>query len=124
MKADNKMKNKKNSSKNYLDYIPAHGESLTFTMDDTGLVTLFIENKGLFHFLAQKFLNKPPVSQIHLDQMGSFIWTQINGMDSIYEIAQKVQEHFGKEAEPLYNRLVHYMRTLEDYRFISIKQTL
>jgi len=124
MKADNKMKNKKNSSKNYLDYIPVHIESLTFTIDDTGLVTLFIENKGLFHFLAQKFLNKPPVSQIHLDQMGSFIWTQINGIDSIYEIAQKVQEHFGKEAEPLYNRLVQYIRTLEDYRFISIKQVL
>lgn len=122
MKTNNKLKNKQKISSNYLDYIPSHGESLKFTMDDTGLVTIFIENKGLFHSLAQKFLKKPRVSQIHLDQMGSYIWAQINGTDNIYEIAQKVQKHFGKEAEPLYNRLVHYMRTLEEYRFISIKK--
>lgn len=116
------MRNKKTITSNYLDFIPTHCEALKSETDETGLVTIFIENKGVFHYLAQKFLKKPPVSQIHLDKMGSFIWSLINGKHTVYEIAKQVEEHFGKEAEPLYNRLLQYIRTLEDYGFISIKK--
>lgn len=115
------MKKKKIISSNYLDFIPIPCESLKSETDPTGLVTIFIENKGFFHYLAQKFLKKPAISQIHLDKMGSFIWLLIDGNHSIYEIAKNVKEHFGEEAEPLYNRLVQYVRTLEDYGFIYIK---
>lgn len=116
------MKKKKTISQNYLDFIPAHYKDLKSTADETGLVTIFVENKGLFHRLAQKFLKKPPISQIHLDKMGSFLWLHINESNTIYEIAQDMKEQFGEEAEPLYNRLLHYIRTLEDYGFIEVKK--
>jgi len=115
------MKKKRKISSNYLDFIPVLCETLKFTIDDKGLVTIFMENKGVFHFLAQKLFKKPPVSQIHLDEMGSFIWTLIDGKRTVYEIAQQVQEHFGEKAEPLYQRLVQYIRTLENCNFIVIK---
>lgn len=116
------MKNKKTISSNYLDFIPAPCNSFKSRIDEAELVTIFVENRGLFHRLAQKFFKKPPVSQIHLDKMGSFIWPLINGNNTIYEIAQRVKEQFGEEAEPLYNRLLQYIRTLEDYGFICVKK--
>lgn len=116
------MKNKKTTSSNYLDFIPVPCESLQSRLDETGLVIILVENSGLFHRLAQKFLKKPPVTQIHLDKMGSFIWPLINGSNTIYEIAQRIEEHFGQEAEPLYHRLLQYIRTLESYGFICIKK--
>ena len=117
------MKKNKTISSNYLDFIPVLSEHFHSETDEAGAVTIFVENKGLFHKLAQKFLHKPAISQIHLDEMGSFIWSLIDGNTTIYNIAQKVKEHFGDDAEPLYNRLVQYIRNLESYGFIDVKKT-
>lgn len=87
-----------------------------------GNVTLFQENKGVFHFLAQKILKKPKVSQIHLDEMGNFVWPLIDGTRTVYEIAQLVKEEFGEKAEPLYERLVQYIQNLENYGFIEVRE--
>ena len=65
------MKKKEVISANYLDFVPRHRPSLQYTMDNQGKITLLQENKGVFHFLAQKILKKPKVSQIHLDEMRS-----------------------------------------------------
>lgn len=114
-------KNKKDSQKNYLDFIPQH-QKYPYTVDEQGMVTILVKNKGVFNKLAQKFLKKPEISQIHLDQMGSFIWPLMDGKQTIYDIAGLVHEEFGEKAEPLYNRLVQYMKNLESYGFIKITQ--
>lgn len=110
---------KKVVSANYLNYIPKHSK-FPYRVDEDGKVTIFVKNKGFFNRLAQKLLKKPEISQIHLDEMGNFIWPLIDGQRNIYEIAQLVKEEFGEAAEPLYNRLVAYMRNLESYCFIEI----
>ena len=114
------MKKKKNVS-NYLDFVPAVSGKFRSETDSAGLVTIFVENKGVFHRLAQKFLKKPAVSQIHLDTMGSFIWPLLDGEHTIYEIATEISGRFGKEAEPLYDRLLQYIKNLEGYGFIEVK---
>ena len=118
--------NKKTAKKpvNYLDYIPVYNESNRFETGEDGIITIFAENKGFFHSLAQKFLKKPRFSQIHLDEMGSFILPLIDGQRSVYDIAQLVKEHFGEQAEPLYNRLVTYMAMLENCGFVSFRKPL
>ena len=110
----------KKNADNFLDYIPKHVEKYRWESDEEGNVTIFIENKGLFNRLAQKFLKKPKVSQLHLEEMGSFIWPLIDGETSIYNIGEAVKEHFGEEAEPLYPRLVQYIKTLKDSGFIDL----
>lgn len=114
------MKKRKEEVANYLDYIPKHSEKYEWKADGKDGITIFVENKGVFHFLAQKFLGKPKVSQIQLEEMGSFIWLLIDGKRSIGEIGVLVKEHFGEHAEPLYSRLVQYIRNLEDYGFINV----
>ena len=112
-------KEKKDRSKNYLDYIPVISEKYKWEADEEGNVTIFIENKGVFNRLAQKFLKKPKVSQLHLEQFGSYIFPLIDGKKTIYEIGQEVGAHFGDEAEPLYPRISKYFKMLHDYGFVD-----
>ncbi len=108
--------------KNYLDYIPVHDERHKWRMDENGNITIYVKNTGIFNWFAQKFLGKPKISQIHLEEMGNFIWPLMDGTHSLYEIAQSVHEEFGEKAEPLYNRFVQYVKNLEECGFIYIKQ--
>ena len=118
----NSMKKNAKKSENYLDHIPVYNEKNRWEKDSDGIITIFVENKGLFHSLAQKLLKKPRFSQIHLDEMGSFILPLIDGQRSVYDIAQLVKEHFGEQAEPLYNRLVTYMAMLENCQFVTFEK--
>lgn len=111
-------KNKK--SENYLDKIPAHREGISWSADN-GIVTLEIENKGVFNTIAQKLFKKPRISYIHLDEMGSFIWPIIDGEQTVFELGKKVGEHFGDSANPLYERLVKYFQILDSYNFVYFK---
>lgn len=110
-------KNKK--SENYLDKKPLFKHNLVWKADENGMVTFEIENKGLFNTLAQKLFKKPRISYIHLDEMGSFIWPLLDGEKSIAELGAPVEERFGEDAQPLYERLAKYMQILESYGFIT-----
>lgn len=59
---------------------------------------------------------------MHLDEMGSFVWPLIDGEKTILEIGKAVEERFGDEAKPLYERLVKYFQILESYHFIYLNQ--
>lgn len=109
----------KKLSSNYLDFIPRYKPELKHETDGDGNVTIFKENKGVFYYITQKLLKKPRVSQIHLDEMGAFIWPLINGENTVADIAESVKAHFGEKAEPLYDRLVTYMDMLERYGFVE-----
>lgn len=108
------MKNKEN----YLEKIPQKNPKINWSVNGEG-VTLEIENRGAFNRIAQKLFKKPKISYIHLDEMGSFIWPLIDGKTDIIALGEKVKEHFGDKAEPLYERLSKYIKILESYGFIK-----
>ncbi|MBE6701517.1 MAG: PqqD family protein [Ruminococcaceae bacterium] len=110
---------KKTLRENYLDNIPVKNESLS-SSEEEGVVTLEIENKGLFNHIAQKLFKKPKVSYVHLDELGSFIWKQIDGKRDVTAIAELVDEKFGEKAHPLYERLSQYISILNSYNFINL----
>ncbi len=115
---------KNNKKDNYLDYIPRYNEQYSFEADSDGKVTILVENKGFFNLVAQKLFGKPKVTQVHLDEMGNFVWPLIDGKRTVYDIALLVKEAFGHKAEPLYERLSVYMRTLEQYGFIKMERQM
>ena len=86
------MKKKEVISRNYLEKIPMRPDSINWSKDDEGIVTLDIENKGFFNTIAQKFFHKPRVSHIHLDKMGSFVWPLIDGETDIAGTGALVKE--------------------------------
>ena len=115
------MKKNNQIPENYLEKIPVKYDSLGWSVDENGAVTLELENKGAFNKIAQKLLKKPRISYIHLDENGSFVWQQIDGESNILKIGEAVKAHFGEKAEPLYERLTQFIKTLETYRFIIFK---
>ncbi len=106
---------------NYLEFVPLR-QIERYKTDENGVITLEIENKGVFNRVAQKLFKKPKVSYIHLDEMGSFVWPLIDGNRNITDIGVFVKNHFGEKAEPLYERLAQYFRVLESYKFIKFKK--
>ncbi len=107
-----------NASENYLEKIPAHSDTITWQADERGIVTIAKPNKGVFNRIAQKLFKKPPVSYIHLDEFGSFVWQIVDGKRDILSLGKEVDAHFGEKASPLYERLAKYFRILESYGFI------
>ncbi len=105
--------------KNYLDKIPAHPAHIPYTVEENGIVTLAIENKGVFKRVTQVLLRKPKVSYIHLDGHGSFVWQCIDGEKTIIAIGEEVKVHFGDAAEPLYERLATFFKILDSYGFVE-----
>ena len=108
------------NEENFLKKIPSHKADLVWSKEETGLVTLQMQNRGFANFLAQRLLKKPKVSYIHLEEFGSFIWLQIDGNRDILAIGEIVKAQFGNKAEPLYERLAHYIKTLQTNGFVTI----
>ena len=106
-------------NENYLERVPKRPDNFTFTVSDDGIVTLNIENKGVFNKIAQKLFKKPKTSYVHLDEMGSFIWPVMDGKMDIIEIGKLVEEKFGDAANPLYERLAKYFQILDSYGFVE-----
>ncbi len=103
---------------NYLDYVPAVSPRHTWDVEEDGSVTIHMEHRGFYATVAQKLFRRPRVSHIHLDAMGSFVFPLIDGVRTVGDIAVLVGEHFGPEAEPLYERLAKYMQILRNNGFI------
>ncbi len=115
------MKKKENFSENYLERVPVRKAGLEWSVDENGVVTLNIPNTGFLNKMAQKLLKKPPVTYIHLDENGSFVWPIIDGEKDIIKIGEMVKEKFGESAEPLYPRLAKFFQILESYGFVEWK---
>ncbi len=109
------------NNNNFLDLVPQINEGLNWNKDENDIVTLEIENRGLFNRIAQKVFKKPKISYVHLDELGSFVWLQTNGQRNIAEISDLVKEHFGDEAKPFYERTAKYFQILESYKFVNLK---
>lgn len=104
---------------NFMDYIPSSNPLYTWDTDERGIVTVHVVNKGFYNWLAQKLFRKPRISHIRLDKYGSFVWQQMDGKKTIYEISEQVKKKFGKEAEPIIDRLVDFFRILWRNKFIG-----
>ncbi|MBR2675155.1 MAG: PqqD family protein [Mogibacterium sp.] len=112
-------KKKEKSTENYLDKIPAICRGLGWS-ENEGIVTIRQENKGFYNKLAQRFFNTPEVSNIDLDEFGSFVWLCIDGRRDLFAIGEMIKEEFGDEAEPLYPRLIKFIQVLLKVKYIEL----
>ena len=113
---------RKKEKKNYLDFIPVWNPAYTWDKDEKGQVVVHVVHKGFYHWIAQKCFRRPRISHIALDRYGSFVWQQMDGKADIYEISGRVRERFGKEAEPVLERLVDFTRILYQNAFIGYRK--
>lgn len=108
---------------NYLDYVPGRNPRFPSAEREDSLITVTVVRRGIFNKIAQAFFHTPARTCIDLDKYGSFVWKQIDGRRTLYDIGQLISAEFGTEAEPLYPRLARFFTILKEYRFILwIKQ--
>ncbi|MCI7107254.1 MAG: PqqD family protein [Lachnospiraceae bacterium] len=114
----------KKQKENYLDYIPRPNTLFEWNRNESGKIEVKVHNKGVFNKIAQIIFKKPKYSYIELDEFGSFVWEQMDGKRSIFEIGILVREQFGEKAEPLYSRLAQYIKLLHNNHFIVYENKL
>ena len=89
---------------NFLDYVPRPNTLFPAAPNAAGHIEIAVQNKGFFN--------------IELDDFGSFVWRAMDGERSVYAIGQLVHSAFGEAAEPLYERLCRYIKTLHDNHYV------
>ncbi|MCH3988034.1 MAG: PqqD family protein [Lachnospiraceae bacterium] len=109
---------------NYLDYIPRPNRLFETKLGKAGHIVIRTEHKGFYNFIAQKIFKKPRFSDIELDDFGTFVWKQMDGEKSIFQIGQAVREEYGEKAEPLYERLSRFMKILHEQHYIVYENKL
>lgn len=112
------MEEKVKKQENYLDFIPRVNVLFEWEKNEEGKIEIKVYNKGLFHKIAQIFFKKPKYSFIELDEFGTFVFEQIDGKRTIYEIGEKVKEQFEAKVEPLYERLSLFIKILHKNHFV------
>ena len=105
-------------SENFLNYVPKISYANKWEEND-GQVTIHIINKGFCNKIVQVLFKKPKVTHIDLDLYGSFVWLSIDGKKTVSEVADILKNRFGNKVEPLYERLVLYMKILYNNHLIS-----
>ena len=110
----------KKNSKNYLDYIPVRNPDVEYETADDGRVTVFVEWKGFYHRIAQKFFHRPRVSDITLDDYGTFVWTAVDGVKDVHQLSQEMEQKF-PSMEKTMSRLIKFLEILHDNHLIYWK---
>ncbi len=106
---------------NFLDYIPLRNPAFAWTQE-AGMVTVDMIHTGVYAAVAQKVFRRPRVSHVKLDEYGSFLWLRMDGQRDVGVLGRELEARFGDKAQPLYPRLVQYMKTLLSNKFIVLKR--
>lgn len=111
------------AAENFLDFIPRQNPEFPWRIkEDNGRVEVTMQNVGVFNRIAQVCFRRPKVSYIELDEYGTFVWQKIDGAKTVFDISQEVEKQFGKDAEPLLRRLIHFFGILHDHKFITYEK--
>ena len=111
---------KKKDSKNYLDFVPEKNPEIEYEADEDGIITVLIEWKGFYHKIEQKLFRRPRVSDIRLDELGSFVWNAVDGKKDVHQISKELEQQFPKMGKPV-PRLIKYLEILHDNHLIYWK---
>ena len=114
-------KDRKQTQINLLNLVPV--QKIKCEIKEDGLVVL-LKPKYFNPFLAKHFLPrmKQPYFNIKLDKIGSFFWLNCDGTRTVLDIAKLHKENFGEEVEPLYERIAHFITSLEKNRLITLEE--
>ena len=67
--------------------------------------------------LIERLTNSKPL-KIRLDKVGTFMWKLCDGNHTVKVIGEKMQQTFGDEIEPVYDRLALFFQQMERGRMI------
>lgn len=114
------MSKKKTNQKNYLDLVPVKNPSIEYETDSENIVTVLIEWGGFYHKIAQKIFHRPKVSEIKLDNYGSFVWLTIDDQKDVHQLSKDLDQKF-PNMEKSVSRLIKFLEIMRDHNLIYWK---
>ncbi len=106
---------------NFLDYTPVRNPDFAWT-EEAGVVTVDMVHQGVYAAIAQRLFRRPRISHVKLDEYGSFLWRHMDGQTDVGALGKLLEAQFGEGAQPLYPRLVKYVKILLNNKFIALKK--
>lgn len=102
------------SNEEVLNLVYQIRDDLEYEVDEKSIVTII---KRQEHWV-QRFFRKlrfkiPEITYIKLDAYSSFIFLNIDGNRTVKEIGEIMDEKYGEEAKPLYERLLLFLNHIE-----------
>ena len=102
---------------------PVH--ALDYVLQDQGKVSIKLPrfNSRIWGPLLMPFVSAHnQFILINLDDFGSACWLAIDGKKNVDEIAQELVAKFGKDIEPIEERLPKFLSLLYEQRYITFKE--
>lgn len=95
---------------NFLLYVPhiRHTEWI----EKKGNVYLIFHHNHPIQKAANWLVKKSNTTDMRFDDLGSTVWKSIDGKRNIFEIGEVIKAKFGESCEPVYERLIMYVRYL------------
>lgn len=85
-------------------------DTLKYSIDDMGIVTIHEKQDDKIQNILRKLKIKIPMyKDIELDEYCSTVFSQINGINTVEYIGIILQETYGQEVLPLYERLLLFI---------------
>ncbi|GAA0736399.1 PqqD family protein [Clostridium oceanicum] len=109
-----------NRKKNVLLMTPKRRKNIEWEKNDE-IITLIIKREKVIDTIMNKMFKTPKTIRIELDNIGSFVWENCDGEKNVNDISKTMKSHFGNKVDPVIERLVTYIRTLKNNKFIEIQ---
>ncbi|MDY2735774.1 PqqD family peptide modification chaperone [Intestinibacter sp.] len=87
-------------------------DTIDYQVDDKIVTILEKQDHPIQKFFRKLKFKIPLYKKIKLDEYGSFIFLQIDGKKTVEEIGENLEEEYGENTHPLYERLLMYLNHL------------
>lgn len=112
-----------NNNDEVLNIIYKISDELEYEVDKNGIVTMLEkQDHKVQRFFRKLGFRIPEYKKTAMDEYGSWVFLQIDGSRTVWEIGKGLEEKYGYKVWPLYERLLLYISHLEQ-QFHYIENT-
>jgi hypothetical protein len=94
--------------------------TVPFETAEGGLVTLLRPKFVSPWLLWLQALLSRPVFRVKLDEVGSFLWLQMDGKRTVAEVCALLEAHFGERVAPVQERALTFVFQMMEGRFLTL----
>lgn len=108
-----------------LECIPRQNDTIQWQQLDSGeiLFSYPLPLNSFFRALHRKFAKNPddfPIKKLQLDQMGSFVWLEIDGKKTVREIIRHFADEYQVTVQEAEQAVTAFLKTLGQRGFIAL----
>ena len=102
------------TNEDILNIVFKKNEDIEYEVDEEGIVTILEKQDHKIQRAFRKLKFKIPMyKKVELDKYGSYIFLQIDGVKTVEELGIKLDEKYGEESYPLYERLLLFLNHID-----------